>query len=476
MIVMDIDNKVMEERRFKTSSRNSIRSEYDRDEARLIHSAAFRRLQAKTQVLGLGESDFYRTRLTHSMEVAQIGRGIVHFINKSKGFEDYKEYLPDMALITAICLAHDIGHPPFGHGGEVALNYCMREHGGFEGNAQTLRILGKLDRYTQLHGMNPTRRMLLGVLKYPSSYETLVNQEFYGYDKDAYENNEKTSTKLKKPYWLFKAKLQKPPKCYYGIDQDIFDFIFNSFDSDDIERFTAITNEDKKHGETRFKSLDCTIMNLADNISYSLHDLEDALSLNMISERQWEKHFEGKQSLFDAVELLDYEKKKDGTKYSCITERLFSDEGYIRKGAIGCLVNFMITNVVIEENGSGCSHPLLRYEVKLPDKIENLRKLLCDLVFEIVIMDRNVQQLEFKGQKTVIELFQVLSEDPERFLPERTKIRWKNTKKQGATDKSNHSAQLRVICDFIAGMTDAYAIKFYQKVFTPNEGSSFDRL
>ncbi len=144
-----IDDKAMEERRQMPPKRyDEVRSEYDRDEARLIHSAAFRRLQSKTQVLGLGESDFYRTRLTHSMEVAQIGRGIVQYINESERFSEHKKHLPNMSLITAICLAHDIGHPPFGHGGEVALNYCMREYGGFEGNGQTLRILGKIEKYT----------------------------------------------------------------------------------------------------------------------------------------------------------------------------------------------------------------------------------------------------------------------------------------------------------------------------------------
>ena len=155
-----------------------VRSEYDRDEARVIHSPAFRRLQSKTQVLGLGESDFYRTRLTHSMEVAQIGRGIVQYLNPSNDDENsnrpehpnaqYSKYMPCTSLISAICLAHDIGHPPFGHGGEVALNYCMRDYGGFEGNGQTLRILGKLDKYTNGYGINPTRRMLLGVIKVSS--------------------------------------------------------------------------------------------------------------------------------------------------------------------------------------------------------------------------------------------------------------------------------------------------------------------
>ena len=137
---------VWESRREENKRRdNDKRTEWERDYARLIHSAAFRRLQSKTQVLGLGESDFYRTRLTHSMEVAQIGTGILRSLKAKYKNQDQEIYdvLPDEALMNAICLAHDIGHPPFGHGGEVALNIRMREHGGFEGNGQTLRIRRK---------------------------------------------------------------------------------------------------------------------------------------------------------------------------------------------------------------------------------------------------------------------------------------------------------------------------------------------
>lgn len=459
--------KIMEERVLPQEKRvGDVRSEFDRDEARLIHSAAFRRLQSKTQVLGLGESDFYRTRLTHSMEVAQIGRGIVQYLNGCNELEDYHQWLPDMALISAICLAHDIGHPPFGHGGEVALNYCMREHGGFEGNGQTLRILGKLDKYTNEYGLNPTRRMLLGVLKYPASYSSLVNEGFYEV------NTDKTA-----PYWLFKAKSQKPPKCYFDTDQDIVDFIFDGFDKKDIEKFTAFKPNSGKHQSTRFKSLDCTIMNLADNISYSLHDLEDALSLGMISQSQWNEHFKDKKHLFDDlyVEVKDEFKDKEYAKYLTITENLFSSESYIRKDTIGLLVNYMITNVVIADNGSGCKSKFLNLEVKLIDDVEELRALLCDIVLKFVILDENVQQLEFKGQKLIIELFQVLAKDPERFLPKSTRVIWKNAK-ASLPVQEHESAQLRVICDFIAGMTDDYATKFYEKFFTPNKGSIFDRL
>ena len=460
-----IDDSKMDERREKQPSRlGDVRSQSDRDEARLIHSAAFRRLQAKTQVLGLGESDFYRTRLTHSMEVAQIGRGIVQHLNKSGRFEEYKHYLPDMSLISAICLAHDIGHPPFGHGGEVALNYCMREHGGFEGNAQTLRILGKLDKYTKDYGLNPTRRMLLGVLKYPAAYSSLVNEGFY-----------ESSRNSDNPYWLFKADFQKPPKCYYDADKDIVDFIFDGFDPEDVKQFTKFKNAIGKHQSTRFKSLDCTIMNLADNISYSLHDLEDALSLGMISQEQWKKHFEKTAEKFDIIKYLEDEKGAYESTFDCITRKLFSNESYERKDAIGRLVGLMISNVEIVENGSGCKNPLLGLEVKLQDKVEDLRNDIFQIVYEVVIKDENVQQLEFKGQKLVIELFQVLAQDPERFLPKSTKVVWKQSSGNLPLDKQK-SAQYRVICDFIAGMTDDYATKFYEKFFTPNKGSIFDRL
>ena len=172
-------NKWEETRSYeKPRSETDCRSQYSREYARLIHSPSFRRLQGKTQVLGLGESDFYRTRLTHSLEVMQIGRGIVDTLRfKLKNGSSHQEalqYLPDDKLIETICLAHDLGHPPFGHGGEIALNYCMLDHGGFEGNGQTLRILSKLEKYRKdgdvHYGINPSRRLLLGILKYPAPY------------------------------------------------------------------------------------------------------------------------------------------------------------------------------------------------------------------------------------------------------------------------------------------------------------------
>ena len=161
------DRRLMEDKK----RRNDHRSPYQRDRARILHSAAFRRLQAKTQVLGVGMNDFYRTRLTHSLEVSQIGTGIRAQLKLKQ--PDHLHLFDSMSLIESLCLAHDIGHPPFGHGGEVALNYMMRDHGGFEGNGQTFRILTGLEPYTEYYGMNLCRRTLLGVLKYPALYSSL---------------------------------------------------------------------------------------------------------------------------------------------------------------------------------------------------------------------------------------------------------------------------------------------------------------
>ena len=141
------------------------RSPFQRDKARVLHSAAFRRLQSKTQIHNNGLSDFYRTRLTHSLEVAQIGAGLVAHLALVQ--PEFEALLPGNNLIETICLSHDIGHPPFGHGGETALNYMMINDGGFEGNGQTFRILTQLEPYTEFNGMNLTRRSLLGLLKYP---------------------------------------------------------------------------------------------------------------------------------------------------------------------------------------------------------------------------------------------------------------------------------------------------------------------
>src|SRR3954464_14951838 len=139
------------------------RSSFQIDRDRIIHAHAFRKLQSKTQVFLSGEYDFYRTRLTHSMEVAQIGRSICHFL-RTKGQPLGDDFFIDGDLVEAVCLAHDLGHPPFGHSGERTLQELMKTRGGFEGNAQTLHLLTEtmFQNDTTVRGMQPTRALLDG--------------------------------------------------------------------------------------------------------------------------------------------------------------------------------------------------------------------------------------------------------------------------------------------------------------------------
>src|SRR3954468_6434451 len=147
--------------------REDYRSPFQIDRDRVIHSHAFRKLQSKTQVFLSGEYDFYRTRLTHSMEVAQIGRSICHFL-RTRGAPLADDFFIDGDLVEGVCLAHDLGHPPFGHSGERTLQELMMKWGGFEGNAQTLHLLTKtmIQNETNVRGIQPTRALLDGVLKY----------------------------------------------------------------------------------------------------------------------------------------------------------------------------------------------------------------------------------------------------------------------------------------------------------------------
>lgn len=441
---------IWEERRDSSSKsrEGEVRNEWERDYARLIHSPAFRRLQSKTQVLGLGESDFYRTRLTHSMEVAQIGTGIVRHLKdrRHEGDKEIEKILPRSALMNAICLAHDIGHPPFGHGGEVALNICMRDFGGFEGNGQTLRILSRLDKYTNGYGMNPTRRLLLGVLKYPSSYSRTSRGEAYG--------------SIVSPTWLTKAGSQHPPKCYLDIEKDIVDWVLQPFKEKERKEFQDIKFHEKSgHMKPKHKGLDTSIMELADDISYSLHDLEDAISLGMISEKDWHNHNKENKHLF----------KSCGLSPEKLASQLFSDESFHRKQAIGDLVHKFITSTYVGKSSMQYAvDPLLKFNAYMSDECSALREHIFDLVKDKVIKSPNVQQLEFKGQKLVIELFDALNSDPERLLPRSTVERYKAAQSE--------IAKKRVICDYVSGMTDEYATRMYEKIYHPHKGSIFDRL
>lgn len=416
--------------------RDDHRSPYQRDRARILHSAAFRRLQAKTQVHGNSLEDFHRTRLTHSLEAAQLGTGIVAQLKKKQ--PEFRDLLPSDSLIDSLCLAHDIGHPPYGHGGEVALNYMMREHGGFEGNAQTFRIVTKLEPYTEHFGMNLSRRTLLGLIKYPA----LLSQSRSVYLPDPVEHQRK-----------LKAEEWSPAKGIYDCDKDLFDWVIAPLTDNDktlLRQMRHAPESDFEHSKTRFKSLDCSIMELADDIAYGVHDLEDAIVLGMITHQQWQ---EGA-----ANQLAHCGDPWFEAHTGSIGEMLFSGKHHERKDAIGGMVNALLTSISIKVVDEPFSTPLLAWNACLDLQMAKALDVLKNFVSQYVIQVPQVQIVEYKGQQIIMDLFEALSAAPERLLPTHTQQIWRNA--------SNENAKMRVIADYISAMTDGHAQKLHRQLFS----------
>jgi len=399
-------------------------------------------------VMGSGQSDFYRTRLTHSLEAAQIGSGITAQL-RCKYPKLSKELFPQSdSLIETICLAHDIGHPPFGHGGEIALNYMMRDHGGFEGNGQTLRIVARLETFSEHFGMNLSRRTLLGLMKYPQLIEKL------------YKENKPTSVSN---FRQLKADEWHPPKGLFSDDQDIIDWVLEPLSDADRTLFQSINLlKDNKHHKTRFKSIDCSIMELADDIAYGIHDLEDAIVTKVVNRTDFEREVILKLQQIDDNWLQEYS--------ATLTEKLFSDHHHLQKDAIGGLVNYLITSIKLtdlnQKKEVNFAEPLLRYNATLSTATARALKIFKDFVYVYVIKLTSLQRLEYRGQQIVMELFEALSSDPLRLLPSNSAKRW-----QQAVDNKQNSE--RVIADYIAGMTDDYATRLYQSLFNAHAATEY---
>lgn len=421
------------------------RSHGDIDYGRVIHSSAFRRLQGKTQVLNLGDSDFYRNRLTHSIEVAQVAVSIRNQLAKSKPNHDAVQHLPEPSLIQAIGSTHDLGHPPFGHGGEIALNYCMRDHGGFEGNGQTLRILSKLEKFSENNGADLSRRALLGTLKYP-----VVFEKARGIAMTPALMTNTTTVKL-----LNRASA-KPPKCYMATETDVVDWLLEPFDENDRRQFVAAVAQPGSHAKPQHKSFDCSIMDLADDITFGVHDLEDAVALELVSEEDFRKFVP--RHLCEKF-TADY----NNFDYDKFMSMLFGG-GVRRKRAVSRLVGYFVRRSFIDHVGA-LHHPIIRYRAKIEDEARSLLDSLTSLVRERVIFSAEVQHLEFKGQQLVIAVFEALSSDPNSLLP------------RDAREAYNHAPdKMRHICDYVAGMTDAFLLRTYERLFSPRVGSVFDKL
>jgi len=418
----------------------TVESHFQRDRARVIHSAWFRALQSKTQVLGLGESDFYRTRLTHSLEVAQIGSGICEHLRGNCEDSTHLEWLAPSGLMDAACLAHDIGHSPFGHGGEVALNYKMRDNGGFEANGQSLRILARLGEYSENCGLDLTRRTTLGVIKYPGFCSTLAR---YGI------GNEATQSSLNLDSW-------HPPKGIYSDESDVLDWVLQPFEPTDQRTFMQTTTPATGHLKTRYKSFDTSVMEVADDIAYGVHDLEDAFAMNLLSPRQWQEKF------IDPLHSIPGNPISDNAAF--YTENLFSDHNKKRKHAISLLVGWFIGQVTVSEQ-TEFEHPLLRLQATMDPNAMLVLKLLKQFVMKEVILQPDLQALQYRGQQAILQIFDVYLHNPQRLLPASV---YEEIERGGDMH--------RILCDYMSGLTDASATRIYHRLHTPSAGSMFDRI
>jgi dGTPase len=350
------------------------RNQFQRDRDRIIHSSAFRRLEYKTQVFVNHEGDLFRTRLTHSLEVAQIGRAIARNLNLH---ED---------LVEGIALAHDLGHTPFGHAGQDALNECMRDFGGFEHNLQSLRVVDVLEqRYAEFDGLNLTFELREGILKHCS-----VNN----------------------------AKLL----------------------GDVGERFI----------NKALPSLEAQLTNLADEIAYNNHDVDDGLRSGLITLEQLEQ-----------VTLFADNLNKVRAQYPSLTGRRLIHETVRR------MINALVVDLC-EQSTTNIANAapktlddvrhnamLISFSSAMRDQQTELKRFLRTNLYQ----HYRVNRMTSKAQRIVSELFQIFMQDV-KLMPDEFQQR---AKLDSPTD------QARAVADYIAGMTDRYAIREYQRLFTVSD-------
>ena len=353
------------------------RSEFQRDRDRIVHSAAFRRLEYKTQVFVNHEGDMFRTRLTHSLEVAQIGRTIARALNVNE------------ELAEAISLAHDLGHTPFGHAGQDALNECMREFGGFEHNLQSLRIVDHLEeKYAEFNGLNLTFEAREGILKHCSV-------------KNARELGDVGERFLKK---------QQP-------------------------------------------GIEAQIANIADEIAYNNHDVDDGLRAGFLSIEQMRE-----------VDLFNQQYEEVMQQYPDINERRAIHE-IIRRMINLQITDFLeATNAHIKSIKPTCtadikklSSPIATYSDGMKEKTQFLKKTLRSNLYQ----HYRVHRMSSKAQLVIKSLFEAFIKDI-RLLPTDT---YKNTLKE--YNASGDNGRAIAIADYIAGMTDRYAIREYERIYDP---------
>ncbi len=354
----------------------AYRGEYQRDRDRVVHCAAFRRLEYKTQVFVNHEGDLFRTRLTHSLEVAQIARSVARALRLN---ED---------LTEAITLAHDLGHTPFGHSGQHALNECMREYGGFEHNLQSLRVVDVLEeRYPEFPGLNLSYETREGILKHCSR-----------------------------------------------------------------EHAKELGELGRRFLERKQPGLEAQLANIADEIAYNNHDVDDGLRYELIEIDR-----------LMTVELFAAHYRQIGQQYPALAARRRVHETIRR------MINHMVVDLIEEsarriagagvrsiDEARAAGAPLIAYSEPVQAQVLALKRFLREHLYS----HYRVRRMSRKAARIIQELFTAFMQDA-RLLPEQYQARLA----AAAAD----TAAARVIADYIAGMTDRYAIHEHARLFSPAE-------
>lgn len=357
-----------------------FRSEFQRDRDRIIHAAAFRRLEYKTQVFVNHEGDLFRTRLTHSIEVAQIARSIARALMLN---ED---------LTEAIALAHDMGHTPFGHAGQDALNDCMKEYGGFEHNLQSLRVVDELEeKYADFPGLNLTFETREGILKHCS--------------------------------------------------------VKNARQLGDVgQRFLDRTQP----------GLEAQLTNLADEIAYNSHDVDDGLRAGLLDLEQ-----------LHTIPLFEEQYREVQERYPGLPVRRSTHE--VVRRLINCQVVDLITTSQarlaqaqpgsLQEVRTQAGGPLIAFSESMRERNLELKRFLREHLYQ----HYRVHRMSRKAVQVVSELFAAFNNDS-RLLPDETQEKVRHLR-----DQAGDTGQARAVADYIAGMTDRYAIAEYGRVYNPRE-------
>ena len=357
--------------RFNVEKKSNLRSPYQRDRDRIVHSTAFRRLKHKTQVFVNTTGDHYRTRITHSLEVAQIARTLAKYFKLN---ED---------LCETLSLAHDLGHTPFGHAGEEALNDCMRNNGGFDHNIQTIRIVTLLEnKYYNFKGLNLTFETLDGLIKHNGPIHNLS----------------KINNILGKNFFKKKINFKSSP------------------------------------------SLEAQIASISDDIAYNSHDLEDGLRAQLFKLKD-----------LNGIPVLNSILKRHNKKF-----KKFSQDLVLRQ-VIREIINEMVKDIIINTKKNikknnikniidvyKSSQPIVYFSKRMNLFDINIKKFLKKRMY----YNRSVLKKTNYGKKVIKGLFLKIKKNPKKYL------NIKNIRKSDID---------RSICDFIAGMTDRFAIDLYNK-------------